>query len=90
MRTNVSTNLMVWSENNLTLYSPKDFFQNLKTMHIDGEIVRYMSYGTQLRRIDSVVQFMDNVFENSSIYYCVIWDEKEEVDTREEYLEVRR
>jgi hypothetical protein len=33
---------------------------------------------------------MDNVFENSSIYYCVIWDEKEEVDTREEYLEVRR
>ena len=90
MRTNVSTNLMVWSENNLTLYSPKDFFQNLKTMHIDGEIVRYMSYGTQLRKIDSVVQFMDNVFENSSIYYCVIWDEKEEVDTREEYLEVRR
>ena len=81
---------MVWSENNLTLYSPKDFFQNLKTMHIDGEIVRYMSYGTQLRRIDSVVQFMDNVFENSSIYYCVIWDEKEEFDTREEYLEVRR
>jgi hypothetical protein len=90
MKANVSTNLMVWSENNLTLYSPKDFFQNLKTMHIDGEIVRYMSYGTDLRKIDSVVQFMDNVFENGSIYYCVIWDEKEEFDTREEYKEVRR
>jgi len=90
MKANVSTNLMVWSENNLKLYCSKDFFENLRTMHIDGEIVRYMSYGTQLRRIDSVVQFMDNVFENGSTYYCVIWDEKEEVDTREEYLEVKR
>ena len=84
MRTNIANKLMVCSENKLDVYTPRAFFENLKTIHIDGEITRYMSYDNQLRKIDSVVEFVDDLFGSGSKYYCVIWDERDAVNTNEE------